>query len=123
LECTALVAIGLLALDFAIYHRSETKVMHSAWREKDWLVWYHAHQLYQCDPGNLSEAEIENVRKWCRCVRTLEKYRIRGLDSLSDDECQDTVATLENLCANLEERADLQPFYESCRRRVDNAPD
>jgi len=120
LECAALVAAGLVAYELATHYPSSTKhgAGHSSWREKDWVVWHHAHQLFQRDPEELSESELEDVKQWCRCLVLVERYGRTGLSSLTNGECELLVETLEKLCPNLDENAGLLPVYKACRRRL-----
>ena len=117
LEWAALMAAGLVAFELAIYYPSKSNLERSSWRDKDWVVWYQAHQLYRRDPAELSKAELADVEQWCRCLQLYAKYLKRGLNSLTDDECRRIVA-LDKLCPSLQEHENLFPFYDACRRRL-----
>jgi hypothetical protein len=120
LECAVLIAVGLLAFELAWHYPSFRHA--SSWREKDWLTWYHAHQLFRRDPEELAESELEDVRQWCRCLVLVDRYNKTGLNGLTDDECELVVETLEKLCPNLQEHGRFRPVYEACRRRLADAP-
>jgi serine/threonine protein kinase len=117
LECAVLIAVGLVAFELAWQYPSSRHA--SSWREKDWRVWYQAHQLFRGDPEELSESELEDVRQWIRCLGLLERYP----NSLTDAECELFIETLDKLSPNLHEYANVYlPVYEACRRRLADAP-
>ncbi|HWB11452.1 MAG TPA: hypothetical protein VG826_19635 [Pirellulales bacterium] len=101
-----------------LYPSSTSPARGTSWRDKDWLFWYNAHQLYRRDPDDLTEWQFENVKQWCRCSRLVDQYTNQGLNSLTEDECLLVVETLEKLCPHLEEHKALFPVYEACRRRL-----
>ncbi|HJT31183.1 MAG TPA: hypothetical protein VJ783_03975 [Pirellulales bacterium] len=93
----------------------------ASWQERDWRVWFQSHQMYHCGPEELDESELDEVRRWCRCLSLLS--RCHGADeltadALTDDECAFLVDALQDLVPNLEEHFGYQPLYESCRRRA-----
>lgn len=118
LECAALLAAGLVAFELATHYPSRPNAPDGSWREKDWLVWYHAHQLYRRDPAELGKSQLANVEQWCRCLRLFDRYVKTGIDNLTDDECEQAVATLEKLCPNLDQHGHFRPFYDTCRHRL-----
>ena len=121
LEYAVLIAVGLVAFELAWHYPSSRHA--SSWRENDWPVWHQAHQLFQSDPEELSESELEDVRQWIRCLGLLERYLKTGPNSLTDAECELFVETLEKLSPNLHEYAhNFLPVYEACRRRLADAP-
>jgi hypothetical protein len=115
LEFAGLVAAGLISFELAARYRSQGE---NPWREKDWVVWYNAHQLYRRDPEQLSESELNDVEQWCQCLWLVDKHRKMGLESLTDDECKLLLETVDRVCPNIEEHANLLPIYEGCRRRL-----
>ena len=120
LECAVLIAVGLLAFELAWHYPSSRQA--SSWREEDWPVWHQAHQLFQREPEELCESELEDVGQWIRCLGLLERYLETGSDSLTDAECELFVETLEKLSPNLHEYANrFLPVYEACRRRLADA--
>jgi hypothetical protein len=54
-------------------------------------------------------------------LRLFDRYVKTGLDNLTDDECRQAVATLENLCPNLAEHLNFRPFYDACWHRLAHA--
>jgi hypothetical protein len=121
LECAALVAAGLVAFELATRYPAVPNPGYGSWRETDWIVWYHAQQLYRRDPAELSQAELVDVKEWGRCLQLFDRYAKAGIDTLTDDECQQVVATLEKLCPNLDEHFNLLPFYDACCHRPTDA--
>jgi hypothetical protein len=128
LECAALIAVGLLAFELATLYPSPPRPTSggvresSSWREKDWFLWYNAQQLYRRDPDELRNSELEAVRQWCRCLAIFGRHEKTGLNSLTRDECELVVETLQKLRPNLQEHDGFRPFYEACRRRLADAP-
>ena len=119
LEGLLLVALGLLAMKFAaVFPADKHFGAASASSEKNPMLSWHAHQLFQRGPDELSEAELHDVERWCRCVELTARYLSNGLQSLTDDECRLLVETLSDLCPNLAEHRGYFPVYEACRRRL-----
>lgn len=120
LECIVLIAVELVALTLAWHYPSPRHA--TPWYEKDWRVWFQAHQLFRRDPEELSESELEDVKQWCRCLTLNARYNETGLNGLTDDECVLVVETLEKRCPHPHERAPYLVIYEECRRRLADAP-
>jgi hypothetical protein len=90
----------------------------ASWRERNWKVWYVAHQMYRRDPEELTEPQLDNVQRWCRCDKLCLQCVQAGIESLTDDECQFVAEVLWQLCPNLEEHLNYFPIYEACRQRT-----
>ena len=127
LECAVLVAVGLVAFELATRYPSSPEPIRpmsggvpesSSWRERDWFFWYNAQQLYRRDPEELTKPQFESVKRWCRCLRLVDQYEQKGLNSMTDDECTLVVETLEKRCPNLQEHVTFLPVYQACCRRL-----
>ncbi len=122
-EWLLLLLVGLaacwLALAYPAQHRSGSAA--TSWREKNWVLWWNAQQMYQREPDELSEGEMRNVEDWCLCLALIDRYRNAGLRELTDEECQFVMVTLGALCPDLAQHASYFPIYESCRRRLSGA--
>ncbi len=82
---------------------------------------YEAHQLYGCDPEELGTVQLARVKRWCRCVQSINRYAASGLDSLSDEECHDIVELLPKRYPHLEEFPAFVEIVRVCRRRLRGA--
>lgn len=121
LKWAGLAAVGLLALglSFAVPAGDEASTHSRLWRERDWQIWFQSHQLYQREPEELSQTEIENVQRWSLCLLLVAQHEAAGNDSLTGDECQFVVDALGDLAPNLEKHGGYLSIYEACRRRLD----
>lgn len=86
-------------------------------------LWYEAHQMYGRDPDRLAAAQLENVKRWCRCAEIMEKGATHGLDSLSDHECRLVVESLPKRYRNLDEFPAYIDMLHACRLRLDDKDD
>jgi hypothetical protein len=112
-----LTAIGLVALRLAIAFPTERGDA-VPWRDRDYILYYQAHQLFRCDPEELSESQLHDLDRWCRCVRITGRLEASGVQTLTDEECQFVLQVLDELCPDTELFAGFAPIYESCARSL-----
>ncbi|HUY34015.1 MAG TPA: hypothetical protein VMV69_14805 [Pirellulales bacterium] len=79
---------------------------------------YESHQIYGCEPEELGYVQLARVKRWCRCVQSIEKCAARGLDSLSDAECHDITELMPKRYPHLEEYPVYVEIVRTCRRRL-----
>lgn len=117
LKILSLTASGLLALWLAIAFPASPDGAVS-WRDRDYAIYYHAHQLFRCDPEELSESQLHDVERWCRCLRLTSQAQTSGVHSLTDDECQFVPQVLDELCTDTKQFAGYRPIYELCAQSL-----
>jgi hypothetical protein len=116
----SLVAIGLVAWKLAV----ADPVDHAAdgspadRRVRDYLVYFHAHQLFQRGPDELNEDELDDVNRWCRCLRLMTLHQTSGVDCLTIDECRFVIDALDDFWPDLREYAGYRRIHESCAQRL-----
>jgi hypothetical protein len=123
LQWLFLTAFGLLALQLALAFPAHHHTGRS-WRERDHLVCFYARQLFERDLEELSEAELDDAKRWCRCMQLIVNHEMSGVQSLTDEECRFVVDALDDLCPNVQNAAGYRRVYESCSKRlaVDSPP-
>jgi len=118
LQCIGLAIAALLAIQLiALFPAARSAGQDIPWRDRDYAIWYHAHQLFRCGPEELSETQLADVKRWYRCLLIVGEHEVSGHRSLTDEECQFVVDVLEEQCPNLESSAYRQ-VYEECRQRL-----
>lgn len=115
-ECLALCGLIFLAGTLAKPSASEPKRGVSP--EEEWMCSWYAHQLFGCEPDQLSDPQSSDVARWSRCVAVAARWRANGMQRVTHDECQDVVETLEDLCPHLSEHKGYSLVYNACRQRL-----
>lgn len=114
-----IVALALLILTLATVvstaHTAKNEA--ASWHDRDWTFWFHAHQLYESDPEQLSESELNEVRRWRRCLSLMAACQPLGVEALTDEQCAFVADVFEDLDPNLAEHPGYLSLYEPCRRR------
>lgn len=111
-ECATVLAIAVVSLRLAVlFPCAGSRVQASTWQERDYLVWWQAHQLFRCEPEALNDWQLELVSNWHRCLSLLVKYQTSGLESLSDDECRFVVKMIDEV----HPRRAKHPGYDQIR--------
>jgi|SRR5215469_10952423 len=117
LEMLSLTALGLLALWLAIAFPAQRNDA-ASWRDRDYVFYFQAHELFQRDPEELSESQLHDLHRWCRCLNISGRQQVSGVQRLTDEECQFVVKVLDELCPNTDRFAGFRPIYESCAQRL-----
>jgi hypothetical protein len=117
LEMLALTALGLVALRLAIAFPAQ-RGEEVAWRERDYVLYYQAHQLFKSDPEKLSEIQLYDLDRWCRSLALIARLRVSGVQSLTEEECQFVVQVLDEFCSDTHQFAGYRPIYESCAQSL-----
>ncbi|HWB08035.1 MAG TPA: hypothetical protein VG826_02235 [Pirellulales bacterium] len=113
LEALSLTLLTVLAVVAAVVFPARKRDV--SLRERDLVVYFQAHQLFQRDPEQLSETQLDDVKRWCRCLQLAARHETSGLESLDDDERQFVVRTLHAFCPDLDELPGYRRIYDSCR--------
>ncbi len=125
-EWALLLLLGLVAIKLVVVFPADHRfnATGTSWQERDRNLYWQASQLFGRDPERLSEAELHNVKDWCRCLALAAKHRTTGFDNLTDDECQFVVDTHDRLAPILNayylgsfSLRDV-PLYTASRRRL-----
>lgn len=114
LAALAFVILPLAAIGSTNYGPRNTS---TSWRERDWKIWHQAHQLYRCDPEQLTDLELHDVRRWCRCLSLIANCQTANVKGLNDAECAFVADVLQDLAPNMAKQPHYLAVYESCRRR------
>jgi hypothetical protein len=119
LEILSLTALALLAIELAIAFPAQRRdeILAPA---LDYVLYFQSHQLFQCDPEQLSERELNDLKQWCRCLRLTTRHDVSGVQSLTDEECQFVVQTLDDLCPDTAPFAGFRRIHQSCRQSLDH---
>jgi hypothetical protein len=115
-QALPLMALTLLAIELAIAFPPSPDVVPG--RGRDYVLQFQSQQLFHCAPEQLSQHDLEDLKRWCDCVELTTRYGVVGLQSLTDEDCQFVVEVLDDLCPDTEEFTGFLRIRESCRRRL-----
>lgn len=94
IESLTAVTIAMVSVRLALLYASASELQPVTWRERDNVLWWHVHQLFQREPEELNEWQLALAKDWGRCLRLFTKCHRSGLAALSDNECQFVVNVL-----------------------------
>jgi hypothetical protein len=116
-ECFLLAALALLTVPLALASPAYDPAP-PTWRERDFRVHFHAQQLFGLNAEELSEPELNDVMRWCRCIELTADYGKHGVETLSDNDCRFVMEVLDDLCPRLTEHSGYLLIYQSCATRL-----
>ena len=119
LKGAGLTAVALLAFQLAAAFPARQSASSAAsWRQKDYSIWFQSHQLFDCGPEELTESQLQYVRRWNSCLWIVAETETSGIQSLTDEECRFVVDVLTERDPNLAEHQAYRQIYEACRERL-----
>jgi hypothetical protein len=66
----------------------------------------------------LDESQLDDVKRWCRCLRLAVRHAESGVRSLDDEESRFVLDTFDEFCPDRDELAGYRRIYDSCQRRL-----
>lgn len=120
-ECVALAAIALVAFELAVFYPTAARRSpgEQPWRERNYQVWYHSHQIFERDPDELNDIELQRLLAYCRCLKLISEHgENQGMDNLTSDECLLVAELLEEICPDVGQHLGYRSIYKACQQRL-----